>query len=403
MIPLSGGCRFGVLGGRVGRGDLAGAAHLELVSGVLQLPPQDAMFEAMLRGWHAQQVARGLREDTIVPRERLVRRFLEFTNEYPWTWGPSHVDEWTLGLVSERSLAPSTIRGYQMDLRLFSEYLCDGRYGWAAACEKEFGQGAHPVPVCHEWNTIAHLNGYEGNPEARPFTRQELQRFLDYADDQVDRAARARRKGALAAYRDATLFKVIYGWGLRRTEASRLDMTDWGRNPAAPEFGRFGTLHVRYGKAKRGQPPRRRNVASVMAWAVDAVADYAGNVRPRVRLRGSPCAVGDRAGRAGQARGDQRPVRGLPRGAGPAGCSNAAQPATFLCHASDRGRRGPEVHPGPGRPRARQLHGHLHARQRRLHEHGAAQGPCAGVRGSRPAEGAVTWHGGSTTGGTCGR
>jgi hypothetical protein len=69
----------------------------------------------------AQQVSRGLREDTITPRERLVRRFLEFTNEYPWSWGPSHVDEWTQTLTSERRLAPSTIRGYQMDLRLFSE------------------------------------------------------------------------------------------------------------------------------------------------------------------------------------------------------------------------------------------------------------------------------------------
>jgi hypothetical protein len=30
---------------------------------------------------------------------------------------------------------------------LFSEYLCDGRYGWAAACEEEFGPGSHPVPA----------------------------------------------------------------------------------------------------------------------------------------------------------------------------------------------------------------------------------------------------------------
>ena len=52
-------------------------------------------------------------------------------------------------------------------------------------------------------------------------------------------------------------------------------------NPAAPEFGRYGMLHVRYGKAVRGQPPRRRNVASVMAWAVESVADYAENIRPR--------------------------------------------------------------------------------------------------------------------------
>jgi integrase/recombinase XerC len=168
----------------------------------------------MLRWRRAQQTARGLREDTIAPRECLVRRFVPFTNEYPSCWLPGHVDEWTQSLMAESHLAPSTIRGYQTDLRLFSEYLCDARYGWAAMCQEQFGRGVHPVPICHEWNTITHLNDYEGSPEARPFTREELQRFLDYADEQVERAVRAKRKGALAAYRDATLFKVVYASGL---------------------------------------------------------------------------------------------------------------------------------------------------------------------------------------------
>src|SRR5680860_796972 len=211
---------------------LVGAASGELVDGVRQLRPEDAMVEAMLRGWRAQQSARGLRVDTIDYRERLVRRFVSFTNEFPWRWGPGHVDEWTLTLTAEHYLSPATIRGYQTDLRLFSEYLTDARYGWVGACEDAFGE--FPVPICHEWNTIAHLNDYEGSPEARPLSREELQRFLDYADEQVERAARARRKGGLAAYRDATMFKVIYGWGLRRTETAKLDLADWGRNPAAP-------------------------------------------------------------------------------------------------------------------------------------------------------------------------
>jgi site-specific recombinase XerD len=282
----------------LGRGELAGAAHLELVSGVVPLRPEDAMTEAMLRGWRAQQKARGLQDSTIAPRERLVHAFIAFTNEYPWKWGPGHVEEWTLSLAAEKQLAASTIRGYQTELRLFSGYLCDARYGWAAACEEAFGPGVHPVPVCHEWNTIAHLNEYEGSPEARPFTREELQAFLDYADDQVDRAVAAKRKGALAAYRDATLFKVICGWGLRRTETSKLDLADWGRNPAAPEFGRYGMLSVRYGKAKKGQPPRRRNVASVMGWAVEAVTGYVENIRPRFGCGDHPALwVTERGGR----------------------------------------------------------------------------------------------------------
>ena len=75
-------------------------------------------------------------------------------------------------------------------------------------------------------------------------------------------------------------------------------MVDWGRNPAAPEFGRFGMLHVRYGKAKRGQPPRRRNVPSVMDWAVDAVADYVENIRPRFGCEDHPALwVTERGGR----------------------------------------------------------------------------------------------------------
>jgi hypothetical protein len=101
---------------------------LELVSGVAQLRPEDAMVEAMLRGWRAQQAARGLKDgDTIGPRERMVRRFLAFTNEYPWAWSPGHVDEWSLQMTTEQHLAPSTIRGYQCSLRLFTEFLADGR------------------------------------------------------------------------------------------------------------------------------------------------------------------------------------------------------------------------------------------------------------------------------------
>ncbi|NEA60816.1 tyrosine-type recombinase/integrase [Streptomyces sp. SID13666] len=275
---------------------LAGAAHMELVSGVAQLRPEDAMFDAMLRGWRAQQKSRGLRDDTIDPRERLIRRFLEFANEYPWQWTPAHLDEWSASLTSERHLAPSTIRSYQGTVRLFTELLIDARYGWGTACDEAFG--TFPVAICHEWNTLPHLQDYEGDPEARPFTREELQRFLDYADDQVARAVKAKRKGALAAYRDATLFKVIYGWGLRRTETSKLDVVDFGRNPQARQFGRYGTLNVRYGKAKKGQPPRRRNVLSVMDWAVEAVADYVENARPRFGFSDHPALwITERGGR----------------------------------------------------------------------------------------------------------
>src|SRR5258708_33849946 len=60
-----------------------------------------------------------------------------------------------------------------------------------------------------------------------------------------------------------------------------LDVTDFAANPAARELGGLGVCHVRYGKAMRGSPPRRRAVATVMPWTAEALGQYIGQVRPR--------------------------------------------------------------------------------------------------------------------------
>lgn len=264
-------------------GEQPGSARLELIDGVALLRPEDAVLQAMLQGWQAQQIGgRGLRRSTVRDRLGVVRRFVAYTNEYPWRWSAAHLDEWMVELISQHHPAKSTLRNYQDALKSFCDYLIRPEYHWVSECERRFG--THPVQICVEWNTLAHLTGYEGNPDRRPMTREELQRFFDYADDQVAVAARRRRKGALAAYRDATLFKVIYAYGLRATEVSRLDVTDWYRNPAAPELGRYGNLEVRWGKASRGGPPRRRTVHTVMPWIVEVLDDYVTNIRPRYRF-----------------------------------------------------------------------------------------------------------------------
>jgi hypothetical protein len=84
--------------------------------------------------------------------------------------------------------------------------LIDPLYGWLPLCQQRFG--THPVQVVHEWNTAAHVLEAEGDPAKRPFTREELQRFFDHDDEQVDRVRGLGRKGWLAAFRDATLFKT---------------------------------------------------------------------------------------------------------------------------------------------------------------------------------------------------
>lgn len=279
-----------------GSGQPPGTAGLQLVSGVSLLHPEDAVFDAMMQGWAQQQLGgRNLAAETVSKRQSVVRNFMGFADAYPWQWTAGHMDEWSAHLVCELRRRAATIRNYQGAIRLFCDYITSPYYAWPQECEARFG--THPVQVCHEWNTLAHLVDYEGGPDRRPMTREELQMLFDYADDRVEQAVRRGRKGALTAYRDATIFKVIYGWGLRCHEASRLDVTDFSRNPRAPELGGYGALLVRYGKRSRGSPYRRRTVLSVMPWAVEAVEDYVVNIRPRFGKAGTMLWPTERGGR----------------------------------------------------------------------------------------------------------
>jgi site-specific recombinase XerD len=134
------------------------------------------VIEAMLEGI-CQQHSRMLQETTIGGRARLVRRFAEFTGQYPWQWPPSELRS------GPKPVAFSTVRGSRTTLRLFVEFVTDLRYGWPAL-------------------------------------------------------------------RNAALLKTVYAFGLRRREASMLDVAEWRRNPRAGNYGRFGAVQVRYGKSR---------------------------------------------------------------------------------------------------------------------------------------------------------
>lgn len=258
-----------------------GTASLYLADGVRFLNAEETVFQAMIEGWRDLHTGGRLNKKASVDDHIYrVKAFHQFSNEWPWQWSAGGFDEWMMHLVSVRKLLPSTIRAYQTSIRLFCDYICSPHYEWVAQCEAHFG--THPVQVCHEWNSSRHVLDYEGHPARRPLSREEVQRLFDYIDDEYERRIELRKKGALQVYRDATLFKVIYGWGLRADEAARLNITDFYRNPEAPEFGRFGMLHVRHGKGSR-----RRSVITLRMEAVEALKAYVEDVLPLVQPAGS--------------------------------------------------------------------------------------------------------------------
>jgi len=252
---------------------------------------------AMLAGWRNQQVARNLSFLTIEPRLRTIRAFADHAASWPWQWTAVMVDAWCTDLRAVRGLRRATLRGYQETLRLFCGYLIDPAYGWVAECQQRFG--THPVQVCHEWNTAVHAQDAEGDPAKRAFTLDELQALFDHAD-QVTRIRGAGRKGWMPAFRDATMLKTAYGFGLRRNEVRMLDVADFGTNPHAAEFDEYRVCYVRHGKAMKGSPPKRRSVLTVWSWTVEILQQWVVEVRPRLATDGNPALwPSERAARIG--------------------------------------------------------------------------------------------------------
>ena len=258
---------------------------MHLVGGLPLLRPEEQVFAAMLHGWRNQQLARNLAFGTIDGREKTVKAFVRHADALPWEWTPQMVDEWLGDLRAVRDLRRSTMRNYQEAVRSFCQYLTDPAYGWATECEERFGM--HPVQVVHEWNAAVHVQEAEADPSKRAFTLDELQAFMDHADEQVTLIRGGGRKGWLPAFRDATMFKIAYAYGLRRRETRMLDVVDCGRNPEGPEFGDYGVCYVRYGKAKKGSPPKRRSVLTVWPWVAETLEQWVTEVRPRFTTAGA--------------------------------------------------------------------------------------------------------------------
>lgn len=264
-----------------GDGLVPGSARLHLIDGLPLLRPDEQVFEAMIKGWRNQQLARNLSPGYVNDQERTVRAFTRHADAMPWQWTPQHIDEWSADLRAVHGCVRSTLRNYQGSVRQFCDFLTSPAYGWSEECLRHFG--TQPVQVVYDWNAATHADEAEGEPERRAFTRPELEAFFDHADEEVLRVRGKGRKGWLPAFRDAALFKTAYAYGLRRNETRMLDLTDFGRNPQGREFGEYGTLLVRYGKAKKGSPPKRRSVLTVWTWTPGTIEEWISEVRPGMR------------------------------------------------------------------------------------------------------------------------
>ena len=71
-----------------------------------------------------------------------------------------------------QSKAFSTVRGYQLALLMFCDYLTDQGCTWVALCVERFD--AAPTQILREWNTVVHVIEIEGRPRRRALIYDEV-------------------------------------------------------------------------------------------------------------------------------------------------------------------------------------------------------------------------------------
>lgn len=240
---------------------------------------RDGFFEHVLTGWIRSQFTQNFTERTVKRRLRSVIRFADFSGKYPLEWTPGDADKYFDHLRGVGNVSQETAWAYQSDIALFCAYATSEHYEWNETCARMFGTMMSQIIT--DINKARHPQEATMGPEKRAFTVEELQHFFDFADTEVERILRSRRKGGLAAWRDAVAFKVCYGWGLRHDELRKLQLVDFSRSAKAPYFGDYEVLRVRNGKANKGAPKKQRSVLTLIDWGAEVVASWVEHGLPR--------------------------------------------------------------------------------------------------------------------------
>jgi site-specific recombinase XerD len=250
---------------------------LKLVAGTGQQSVDEELLDEMIRGYGLMMLAANREDASVAKAVQAIRNFATFADSGPWGWTAPDMDAWSADM-KQRGLRASTLRVRQGYVRRFCEYLVNPSYDWLDRCTALFGKA--PEQVCHEWNTTRHIEEYDSDPGRRALARSEVDLLLNAADDRVERLLAANHKGAVVAWRDATMLKVQYGTGVRPGELVKLQLPDLLRHAAAPQFERYALVRVRYGKRSKGGTYKTRGVQIVFDWVVEALKQYVELVRP---------------------------------------------------------------------------------------------------------------------------
>jgi integrase/recombinase XerD len=216
------------------------------------------------------------------------------------------IDEYLDYLDVERGLAPATIRAYRGDLEDFGASVgrgawdrsADAAHGYLAERARPRGAGGAGLASTSLRRRAASLKGFyrfaygEGRIPVDVAALIDLPRQGRRLPDTltVDETARLMDAAAAAGPRDAALLELLYGAGLRVSEALGLDLDD------ASLDGAFVRV-IGKGDKERLVPVGETALDALVVWIDGERASIVARYPVVAAERGGPLYVGERGGR----------------------------------------------------------------------------------------------------------
>lgn len=189
---------------------------------------------------------------------------------------PAIYEAWCAALGA-RGIKRSTQRTYQSRVRQTIQYL-HAQIDLQNDAERLFGQ--RMALFAHRGNSLVHKLKDETEGRRRPMSYEEVDRFFEALDREIEHAEIHQPRRLRDLQRDKALFFFMYVQGVRVDEVSECQIGDWSKSHTLPEAGKYARFRVRQGKGTKGSGKRSRTIllsdirlANVMAW-------YERDIRP---------------------------------------------------------------------------------------------------------------------------
>lgn len=234
-----------------------------------------SLYESMVSDFCNTMRARRCGDAAVNKAGANIKEFYKFSDKFPWEWTREDFERFSAHIFKDKGNSVGTQRIKQKDIKRFTEYLIDGKYFYVV--RQEFDTILKPI--CLPDNMIVHKVEYDNQTKKRVFSSLELQNFFDYMDDYIRVCYETRNKALNSAMRDKALFYFMVSYGVRINEIRMIDVTDLYPNPEVPEFGKFGYVHVRFGKGSHGSNYKERRVYTLDMQVKEILEWYINEVR----------------------------------------------------------------------------------------------------------------------------